>query len=113
MNTITNSELSAMKLHDQSVESFKIDFEQQEVYMKISVYNQETENYISTELVFKEVEGLKMDPLMMDSISSPEINSMNIDSYGNKTRIVWNLLLGHGKPSLEIQYLYDNCFKKE
>lgn len=112
MKTISNIELGALDLHDQSIESIQLNLSLKEIYIKVSCYDEDKADYTDLDLVFKGVKSFTINSLSMDDFDSIEINSVNITlSENNLTIIKWNLLLGVGKPSSEIQFSFKECMK--
>lgn len=97
-------ELKNLDLHDQGLGGLQFDFYAKEITLKVDFYDEGRSDYNNVLIKFLEVDGISLPEITIDDSTSIEIYSHEVLEYSNGVSVKFVLLLGIGKPSLEISF---------
>ena len=83
------NQLKELELHDQSVNSFKIDFLKREMIFDVDVFDNKKFDFVNINLIFKEIENLKFESF--EDYDDLEIYSsdFNISDFGYNAKFIF------------------------
>lgn len=101
-------ELRSMDLHDSTMELFQINLLEKEIIINLSSYNDDANEYFLRKLIFSDAAFIEMGCFNTDDISSNEIYSVEISEQLNCHHIKFVLLLGTGRPSINLSFSFSS-----
>ncbi len=105
-------ELKTIEWHDQDIEKFTLDFINKELLIKISLFDENINDFLSVEYNFKDVENFYLSEIVFNNLNGFEIYSKDINFVdNNKMCLNLQILIGFEKQSVEYNFDFRKCYK--
>lgn len=98
--------LDKYELHDAPLEEVLIDLEKNRIIVKLSIHNEEIDDYYQLHLVFLEIKDLKIQNI--GELIVECLNHYKILRIGENYNISLVFLLGFSKPTWELNFIFSD-----
>ncbi len=87
------NKFNRIELHDSDIDELYFDFAKKAIKIVASVYNETTKDYDNILMLFKSIEGFKLELINLIDFKSIEINYAEASQKGNNIFIEFTLLI--------------------
>ena len=96
-------------LHDMGVNDLTIDFQRRALTLKLSIYNEDTRSYDTLKLEFQGISDLNLSSLHLTTKTFRQLDvyAHTVTQQGDTNAIHFTLLTGHGQPSAEWSFTFE------